>query len=77
MGRVRAVLECLEIAGRTEEEDGGGTTRARYSSKVCIHVGEVLHGQEHLCFNFRDFYPLQSPAGRRDHQSETHLERLF
>lgn len=32
MGRIRAVLECLEIAGRRrEEEDGGATTRARYS----------------------------------------------
>ena len=68
VGRVRAVLERLEIAGRrTEEEEGCEAARAKSEVLVCLHVGEVRHGQEHLCFDIRNLYPLQSPIGQKEH----------
>lgn len=71
MGRVRAVLECLEIAGRRrEEEDGGATTRAKVLRKGAHTYGRGSSWARTSLIQFQEF--LSPPAPCREERT---LER--
>lgn len=70
MRREGAVLEFLEVAGSKKEQtfvQWGKDIAAQLCIKVVnVHVGEVLHGQEHLCLNMWNLYSLQSTVINRN-----------
>lgn len=47
----------------------------RFVILLHIHVGEVLHRQEHLGLNVWDLNPLQSPGGSRAYSTTTQVLR--
>lgn len=51
------------FSGLKDEETPSWQTCQHYNTSVewYVHVGEVLHRQEHLCLNLWNLYPLQSP----------------
>lgn len=46
-------------------------TCVRFVILLPVHVGEVLHRQEHLGLNVWDLDPLQSPGGNRAYSTTT------
>lgn len=63
-----AVLEFLEVAGRNKGADvpwEKDIAEHMCITVVNIHMGEVLHGQEHLCLNMWNLYSLQSTVEKQ------------
>lgn len=58
-----AVLEFLEVAGWNKGADvpwEKDNAEHMCIKIITVHMGEVLHGQEHLCLNVWNLYSLQS-----------------